>query len=215
LIRSAALENVACLVDEEVALNTAEARMSLQMWWRIGKRACQIHGLFLLLRAQKSKVRTLRERYASLVTAGKLIGALGFIQASRYDRIGCFLARFPLFTYQRRWTTVADWFEVVDIGGKEVALVDCLASIAPLSCVFLKDVFSQNVHGFTVLPGLMSEDVNDNLMPFARLGVSKREKLFSTIRKIQNRDVTMRSAFNFRRTRLLVLLPSRQVSRKD
>jgi hypothetical protein len=121
LIRGAALENVTCLVEKEVPLNTAEARMSLQMWWRIAKRSCQIHGLFLLLRSQKSKISTLRERYALLVT--KLSGALSFIQASRYDRIGCLLARFPLFIYQRKWTTVADWFEKLLIATRLLWLI--------------------------------------------------------------------------------------------
>jgi ectoine hydroxylase-related dioxygenase (phytanoyl-CoA dioxygenase family) len=39
-----------------------------------------------------------------------------------------------------------------------------MASIAPLSCAFLKDAFSLHVHGFMVLPDLMSDVVNDSLI---------------------------------------------------
>jgi hypothetical protein len=71
LIRSASLDNVMCLHEEEaVPLNTLEAHVTLQVWWRIAKRACQIHGLFQLLRSQKSKLATLEERYARLAFEG-------------------------------------------------------------------------------------------------------------------------------------------------
>jgi hypothetical protein len=71
LIRSASLDNVMCLHEEEVVpLNTLEAHVKLQVWWRTAKRACQIHGLFQLLRSQKSKLATLEERYARLAFEG-------------------------------------------------------------------------------------------------------------------------------------------------
>ena len=71
LIRSASLDNVVCLHEEEaVPLNTLEAHVALQVWWRIAKRACQIHGVFQLLRSQKSKLATLEERYARLAFEG-------------------------------------------------------------------------------------------------------------------------------------------------
>ena len=84
LIRTASLDNVMCLHEEEaVPLNTVEAHAILQVWWRIAKRACQIHGLFQLLRSQKSKLKTLPERYDALVK-DQSITTLGFRQACKY-----------------------------------------------------------------------------------------------------------------------------------
>ena len=50
---------------------------------RIEKCACQIHGLFQLLRSQKSKLKTLPERY-DLLVEGQSITTLGFRQACKY-----------------------------------------------------------------------------------------------------------------------------------
>jgi hypothetical protein len=85
LIRSASLDNVMCLHEEEaVPLNTLEAHVTLQVWWRTAKRACQIHGLFQLLRSQKSKLATLEERYARLAFEGAK--PLHFKHARKYDK---------------------------------------------------------------------------------------------------------------------------------
>lgn len=87
LIRSASLDNVMCLHEEEaVPLNTLEAHVKLQVWWRTAKRACQIHGVFQLLRSQKSKLATLEERYAKLAFEGAK--PLHFKHARKYDG-GC------------------------------------------------------------------------------------------------------------------------------
>ena len=87
LIRSASLDNVVCLHEEEaVPLNTLEAHVALQVWWRIAKRACQIHGVFQLLRSQKSKLATLEERYARLAFEGAK--PLHFKHARKYDNEG-------------------------------------------------------------------------------------------------------------------------------
>ncbi len=161
LIRTATLENVLCLSDEMdvVALNTAEAHMSLHVWWRIAKRACQIHGVFQLLRSQKSKLATLEERYVGLVSKTK---SLHFEHARKYDRLGKFLSQFPLFVYQRKWTTLVDWFQKANDKGD--ALMDALPSMAPVSSVFFRDCFTLPVHGFQVIPGLMADCIDDNLI---------------------------------------------------
>ena len=118
--------------------------MSITVWWRTVKRACQIHGIFELLRGQKSKEqKTLTERYASLV---KEQVVMSFRQAARYDRLGKFLKQFPLFVYQRKWVTWADWFQ--NVSG--MVLIDCLPSIAPLSSVFFRDCFQLHAAGFQV-----------------------------------------------------------------
>lgn len=160
--------------------------MSLQGWWRTAKRACQIHGLFQLLRHGKSKSKTLRERY-DLLTEKQIGGALSFIQASRYDRIGAFLAQFPLFVHQRKWTTVADWFEKV-ADWNDAALVDCLASIAPLSCVFLKNVFSLHKGGFMVIPGLMVDCITNELIVACKAQCEKEgEVVFNNAKNPESR----------------------------
>ncbi len=150
VIRSATLDNIVCFCEQEVALNTDEAHMSLQMWWRIARRGCQIHGMFQLLRVEKSKLKTLPERYAFLVKDE--VAVLSFRQAGKYDRLGKFLAQFPLFVYQRKWTTLSDWFQEVT---EDAVLIDCIRSIAPLSSIFLKDGFALHMDGFEVIPNLM------------------------------------------------------------
>ena len=135
----------------EVAPSSFEGRVTLQIWWRIAKRACQIHGLFRQIRAQKSQDRV-RKRYANIVAA--IEGAqnmqgrrlLKFAQASRYDRVGKFLADFPCFLFQRQWVTLADWFHKV---GDHVFL-DCVTSLVPISSVFLRDCFRLHEQGFQV-----------------------------------------------------------------
>jgi hypothetical protein len=159
VIGSATLDNIVCFCEQEVALNTAEAHMSIQVWWRIAKRGCQIHGMFELLRVEKSKLKTLPERYALLVKDH--VAVLSFRQAGKYDRLGKFLAQFPLFVYQRKWTTLSDWFQEVT---KVAVLIDCIRSIASLSSIFLKDRFILHVDGFEIIPGLMVDCINDNLI---------------------------------------------------
>jgi hypothetical protein len=131
------------------------------MWWCIAKRASQIHGVFQLMRSTKFKAKTLPERYELLTE--KLAGpSLSFIQAAKYDRLGKFLAQYPLFVFQRKWTTLADWFQKID--GFDAVLVDCLPSIVDLSSVFLKDSFLLHTHGFQVFPRMMKDCVADDLI---------------------------------------------------
>jgi hypothetical protein len=164
VIESAKLDDARCLCEtESIALDTVEARMSLQMWWRIANRACQIHGLFQKMREQKSKEATMLERYEKIL-AEQLAdreGVLKYVQASKYDRLGKFLARFPNFIFQRKWITLADWLQKVD---KDKALVDLIPSIVPLSSVFLRDSFKLHEHGFEVRPAVMSDCITGELI---------------------------------------------------
>jgi hypothetical protein len=182
LISSAVLDNIVCLCEQEVSLNTAEARMSITVWWRTVKRACQIHGIFELLRGQKSKEqKTLTERYASLV---KEQVVMSFRQAARYDRLGKFLKQFPLFVYQRKWVTWADWFQ--NVSG--MVLIDCLPSIAPLSSVFFRDCFQLHAAGFQVMPALMVDYINDNLISNCKMRCEQEgEVIFNNVKKADSR----------------------------
>jgi hypothetical protein len=161
LIASVSLADVNCLCEaDKVPLNTAAGRLEIQMWWRLVKRACQIRGLFQLIRAQKSKVLKIQERYSALVSE-LLEGrrdVLSYTQASRYERLGKLLVDFPLFVFQRKWVTLTDWFQKIDCGTiKDAVLVDCMASIVPVSSVFLRDSFALHEDGFQVFPGMMSD----------------------------------------------------------
>jgi hypothetical protein len=183
LISSAVLDNILCLCEQEVGLNTAEARMSITVWWRTVKRACQIHGIFELLRGQKSKEqKTLTDRYAFLV---KEQVVMSFRQAARYDRLGKFLKQFPLFVYQRKWVTWADWFQKVS----DMVLIDCLPSIAPLSSVFFRDCFQLHAAGFQVMPALMADCIDDNLISNCKTRCEQEgEVIFNNVKKADSRN---------------------------
>jgi hypothetical protein len=183
LIGSASLEDVLCLhIEEKVALNTVEAHMALQVWWRTAKRACQVHGVFQLLRTQKEK--TLEQRYAALIA--EQADCLSFKQAYKYDRLGKFLAQFPLFVFQRKWTSLADWFHPATENG--AVLVDALPSIGPVSSIFLRDGFSLHVHGFQVMPALMTDKVNDQLISTCKTRCEQEgEVIFNNVKKAESR----------------------------
>jgi hypothetical protein len=104
----------------------------------------------------------------------------------RYDRLGKFLAQFPLFVFQRKWTTLTDWFQKANDSGD--TLVDCMASIVPLSCVFIKDGFTLNTHGFQVLPGLMTDCINDALVAACKAGCEREgEVIFNNVKGVDSR----------------------------
>ncbi len=143
---------------QSVPLNSLEGIVALQSWWRLVRRACQIRGLFELIRTQNQMGKKIQERYAKVAATvhGSGRHVLKFAQASRYERLGKFLLDFPLFVYQRKWTTLTDWFQKVDFNSdKDVVLLDCICSIVPLSSVFLRDGFLLHTHGFKVHSGLM------------------------------------------------------------
>ena len=104
----------------------------------------------------------------------------------RYDRLGSFLVQFPLFVFQRKWTTLADWFQKANDDG--TVLIDCITSIVPLSCVFLKDGFSLHTHGFQVLPGLMTDCINDALVAACKTGCEREgEVIFNNVKGVDSR----------------------------
>jgi hypothetical protein len=168
LIMNASMEDVECFSGETnvVAVYSIEGRSSVQMWWRIVKRACQIRGVFKKIREDKSKVTTIEERYKMIVTE-KLGGrGLKFAQASNYERLGKFLSECPCFVFQRQWTTLAHWLQRVS--DKNAVLLDCIVSIAPLSSVFLRDAFSLHKDGFQVYYGLMKDCISVELVQLVK-----------------------------------------------
>ncbi len=104
----------------------------------------------------------------------------------RYDRLGKFLAQFPLFVFQRKWTTLADWFQKANDDGD--MLVDCMTSIVPVSCAFIKDGFTLNTHGFQVLPGLMTDCINDAVVAACKTGCERDgEVIFNNVKGVDSR----------------------------
>jgi hypothetical protein len=166
LIQNADLKNLDCLCETNSALSSLEGRFTVAMWWKIVKRSCQIYGVFERLRSQRSKKRTLRDRYAAIVLKQLNGNGLKYAQASNYERLGKFLSEFPAFVFQRQWITVADWFQKVE--GKNAVLLDCITSIVPVSSVFLRDAFLLHKHGFQVYPGLMKDHIPDKLIEFIK-----------------------------------------------
>jgi hypothetical protein len=193
LIASVRLDDVDCLCEvDKVPLNSIAGRLEIQMWWRLVKRACQIRGLFQLIRAQKSKVLKIQERYSALVSE-LLEGhrdVLSYTQASRYERLGKFLVDFPLFVFQRKWVTLTDWFQKIDCGnGKDAVLVDCMASIVHLSSVFLRDSFALHEDGFQVFPGMMSDCISQELIDLCKTRCKEvGEVVFNNSRKVNSRQ---------------------------
>jgi hypothetical protein len=193
LIASVSLADVNCLCEaDKVPLNTAAGRLEIQMWWRLVKRACQIRGLFQLIRAQKSKVLKIQERYSALVSE-LLEGrrdVLSYTQASRYERLGKLLVDFPLFVFQRKWVTLTDWFQKIDCGTiKDDVLVDCMASIVPVSSVFLRDSFALHEDGFQVFPGMMSDCISQELIDLCKTRCKEvGEVVFNNSRKVNSRQ---------------------------
>jgi hypothetical protein len=102
----------------------------------------------------------------------------------RYDRLGKFLAQFPLFVFQRKWTTLTDWFQKAN----DDVLVDCMASIVPVSCAFIKDGFALHTHGFQVLPGLMVDCINAELIAACKTGCDRDgEVIFNNVKGVDSR----------------------------
>lgn len=67
-------------------------------------------------------------------------------------------------------------------------LVDCIPSIVPLSCVFIKDSFSLHTHGFQVLPGLMTDCINDAVVAACKAGCElKGEVIFNNVKGVDSR----------------------------
>lgn len=188
LIMNASMEDVECFTGETnvVAVNSIEGRSSLQMWWRIVKRACQIRGVFKKIREDKSKVTTIEERYKMIVTE-KLGGrGLKFAQASNYERLGKFLSECPCFVFQRQWTTLAHWLQRVS--DKNAVLLDCIVSIAPLSSVFLRDAFSLHKDGFQVYHGLMMDCISVELVQLVKSRlVEDGEAVFNNCKNYDSR----------------------------
>lgn len=84
---------------------------SLLRWWRLVDRCFAVCSIFSCLRERrKGRGKKIQDRYTS---EAKRIGGrvYSFAQASRFDRIGKFLLKFPRFIYQTQFVTQADWFQ--------------------------------------------------------------------------------------------------------
>jgi hypothetical protein len=184
LISDANLLDLECL-HRVVNHDSLEKRLSIQMWWCIAKKACQIRGVFNLIRSQKSKMSTIQERY-NVIVMEKLNGnGLHFAQASNYDRLGKFLSQFPLFLFQSKWVTLSDWFQKVG----DSVLLDCIVSIAPLSSVFLKDAFTLHVDGFQLVDVRMNDCISNELIELCKLRVAASgEVVFNSSKNVQSRQ---------------------------
>jgi hypothetical protein len=55
------------------------------------------------------------------------------------DRLGKFLAQFPMFVFQRKWTTPSDWFQ--KIGGLDACSAGRLSAVDCVSFVRVGFVF--------------------------------------------------------------------------
>ena len=184
LISDANLLDLACL-HRVVNHDSLEKRLSIQMWWSIAKKACQIRGVFNLIRSQKSKMSTIQERYNAIVTEKLNGNGLHFAQASNYDRLGKFLSQFPLFLFQSKWVTLSDWFQKVG----DSVLLDCIVSIAPLSSVFLKDAFKLHVDGFQLADVRLNDCISNELIELCKSRVAAiGEVVFNSSKNVQSRQ---------------------------
>ncbi len=184
LISGANLLDLECL-HRVVNHDSLERRLSIQMWWCIAKKACQIRGVFNLIRSQKSKAATIQERYNAIVMEKLNGNGLHFAQASNYDRLGKFLSQFPLFLFQSKWVTLSDWFQKV---GNSV-LLDCIVSIAPLSSVFLKDAFKLHVDGFQLADVRMNDCISNELIELCKSRVAAiGEVVFNRSKNVNSRQ---------------------------
>ena len=184
LISGANLLDLECL-HRVVNHDSLERRLSIQMWWCIAKKACQIRGVFNLIRSQKSKAATIQERYNAIVMEKLNGNGLHFAQASNYDRLGKFLSQFPLFLFQSKWVTLSDWFQKV---GNSV-LLDCIISIAPLSSVFLKDAFKLHVDGFQLADVRMNDCISNELIELCKSRVAAiGEVVFNRSKNVNSRQ---------------------------
>jgi hypothetical protein len=184
LISDANLLDLECL-HRVVNHDSLEKRLSIQMWWCIAKKACQIRGVFNLIRSQKSKMSTIQERYNAIVMEKLNGNGLHFAQASNYDRLGKFLSQFPLFLFQSKWVTLSDWFQKVG----DSVLLDCIVSIAPLSSVFLKDAFELHVDGFQLANVRMQDCISNELIELCKSRVAASgEVVFNTSKNVQSRQ---------------------------
>lgn len=184
LIGGANLLDLECL-HRVVNHDSLERRLSIQMWWCIAKKACQIRGVFNLIRSQKSKAATIQERYNAIVMEKLNGNGLHFAQASNYDRLGKFLSQFPLFLFQSKWVTLSDWFQKV---GNSV-LLDCIVSIAPLSSVFLKDAFKLHVDGFQLADVRMNDCISNELIELCKSRVAAiGEVVFNRSKNVNSRQ---------------------------
>jgi hypothetical protein len=215
LIASARLEDLECLiVGDGGKLNSLDTRASLHMWWRLAKRCCLIHGLFQLLRNLKKGAEadredgralgTLQERYEKVLANGAST-KLSFAQAAKYERIGKFLSEFPMFVYQRKWVTQADWFQKVEKSvevksagngkGKKkngrgwTLLFEAIPSMVAVSSVFLKDAFLLHEHGFQVFPAMMKEFVSEELIESCKKSCeTDGEVVFNNLKDVNARQ---------------------------
>ena len=184
LISDANLLDLECL-HRVVNHDSLEKRLSIQMWWCIAKKACQIRGVFNLIRSQKSKMSTIQERYNAIVMEKLNGNGLHFAQASNYDRLGKFLSQFPLFLFQSKWVTLSDWFQKVG----DSVLLDCIVSIAPLSSVFLKEAFTLHVDGFQLVDVRMNDCISNELIELCKSRVAASgEVVFNTSKNVQSRQ---------------------------
>lgn len=189
LIASASLGNLECLAaSDSSTLNSLDGRTSLNMWWRTAKRSCVIYGVFQLLRQRKAKNSKIEDRYDALQGEG----VLSFGQASRYARIGKFLSDYPMFVFQRKWVTQADWFQTVDINPKTnrgtVKLVDYLPSLLSVSSAFVRNSFTLHEQGFMAIPDLMKEYVSEELIEACTTGCKEFGEIVFNNAKIDSRQ---------------------------
>ena len=176
----------ACLCDEEpLSIASIEGLGILLLWWRIVDRACRMRAIFIELRSRQSRAK-IRDRYEEL-TRSIPQTTVGFVQASRYERLGGFLVEFPQFVFQSQLVTVADWFQLVE--GEKGVLLDVLPSIVPLSSVFLKDRFELHRDGFVVYPSVLKDLVSDELVALckAHFDNDAGEYLFNNHRDVGSR----------------------------
>ena len=109
IINNVDIRDLSCFktVNTTKHLNSLSRREQIELWWQVVKKSCEIHGFFTVMKAQDDNLN-LTERYFDLTVNRNM---LSFYQASKYNRLGKFLKKFPKFIYQRQWFTLHHWVE--------------------------------------------------------------------------------------------------------
>lgn len=116
---------VSCFcADDKQELTTFERLGTLKKWWRLIERCYSVVAVFEHFAASNSK-RSMVAWYSETVLP--LEGACSYTQATRLERIGRLLQRFPRLRYQTQLTSIRDWMGKVTSTGS--ALVDSLEKL--------------------------------------------------------------------------------------
>lgn len=85
----------------------------LRHWWQLAERALGMASLLMYLR-NKPRKSSLKQSFSKIAGKVQEAAVRSYVQALKYERLGLFLTRFPVFLLQRHFVSLREFAQVIE-----------------------------------------------------------------------------------------------------